>query len=69
MREDAGLPRAGAGDDEERPVDVEHSLALGRIQVGEELLVRSDGHASMLAAASGRRTGHVRLRRGLVCAP
>jgi hypothetical protein len=50
MREDAGLPRARAGDDEERPVDVEHGLALCRVEGGEELLVRGDGHASMLAA-------------------
>ena len=50
MREDAGLARARAGDDEKRPVDVEHRLALGRIEAGEELLVRGDGHASMLAA-------------------
>ena len=67
MGEDARLPRAGAGDDEERPLDVEHSLALGRIQVGEELVVRSDGHASMLAAASGSPAG--RVRRGHVSVP
>ena len=53
VREHARLPRARAGDDEQRPVDVEHGLPLGRIEVGEELLVRCDGHRPMLAAASG----------------
>ncbi len=53
MREHARLARARAGDDEQRPVDVEHGLALGRIEAREELLVRGDGHASMLAAPSG----------------
>ena len=51
--EDAGLPGACPRDDEQRPVDVEHGLALGGVEVGEELLVRGDGHGSMLAAASG----------------
>ncbi len=45
VREDASLPRPRPGDDEERPVDVEHRLALGRIEAGEELLVGRDGHA------------------------
>ena len=63
VREDAGLARARARDDEERPVDVEHCLALGRVEVGEELLVRSDGHGSMLAAASRRLSGRVRYQR------
>ena len=53
MGEHTGLPRARPGDDEQRPFDVEHGLALGRVEVGEELLVRGDGHGSMLAAASG----------------
>ena len=53
VREDARLPRPRPGDDEKRPLDVEHRLALRGIQVGEELLVRRDGHASMLAATSG----------------
>ena len=34
-------------------LDVEHRLALRRIEIGEELLVRGDGHASMLAATPG----------------
>ena len=49
--EHARLARAGAGDDEQRPLDVEHGLALGRVEVGEEVLVGCDGHAS---DASGR---------------
>jgi hypothetical protein len=53
MREDAGLPRPGTGDDEQWAVDVEHRLALGRVEVGQELLVRGDGHAPMLAATLG----------------
>ena len=56
--EDARLSRPGAGDHEQRPVDVECGLALGGIELVEELLVRRDGHASMLAAprrSSGRR--------------
>ena len=67
MREDAGLARARAGDDEKRPVDVEHRLALGRIEAGEELLVRGDGHASMLAATPSGRTCQVRSAHGVVC--
>jgi hypothetical protein len=50
MREDAGLARARPRDDEERSVDVEHRLPLGRVEAREQLLVRCDGHASMLAA-------------------
>ncbi len=46
MGEHAGLARARAGDDEQRPVDVENGLALGRVQVGEEIIVGCDGHAS-----------------------
>ena len=51
VREDTRLSRAGTGDDEQRAVDVQDGLALGRIQAGEEIIVRCDGHASMLAAA------------------
>jgi hypothetical protein len=32
---------------------VEHGVALGRVEVGQELLVRGDGHGPMLAAPSG----------------
>jgi hypothetical protein len=45
---------------------VEHRLALGRIEAGEELLVRGDGHASMLAAPRSGRTHHVRSGHGVV---
>ena len=56
MGEHAGLARAGAGDDEQRAVDVQDGFALGRIQAREEIIVRCDGHAS---DASGRpRGGH-----------
>ena len=51
MREHAGLPGARTGDDEQRAVDVQDGLALGRIEVGEEVFVGRDAHASMLAAA------------------
>ena len=60
--EHARLPRPGAGDHEQRPVDVERGLALGGIELGEELLVRRDGHASMLAAP--RRSPGRRVRTG-----
>jgi hypothetical protein len=43
--EDAGLPRAGAGDDEQRPLGGQDGLALGRVQVGEVGLGRGDGHS------------------------
>ncbi len=55
VREHAGLPGARSGDDEERAVDVQNGLALGRIEVGEEVFVGRDAHASMLAAVSARR--------------
>ena len=51
--ENARLARAGSGDDEQRPVDVEDGLALGRVQAGEEVFVGCDGHASMLAGLPG----------------
>ena len=51
----ARLPGAGAGDDEQRAVDVQDGLALRRIQAGEEVIVRCDGHASMLATSRGAR--------------
>jgi hypothetical protein len=50
MGQDACLPRPRARDHEQRPVDVEHGLPLGGIEIGEELLVGRHGHASMLAA-------------------
>ena len=49
MRQHPRLAGAGAGDHEQRPVDVQHSLALGRVQACEELVVRGDGHRPMLA--------------------
>ena len=48
--EHARLAGAGAGDDEHRPLGREHGLPLGGIQVGEVLLGRRDGHASIVAA-------------------
>ena len=57
VREDAGLARPRPGDDEERPVHVEHGLPLGRIEACEQLLVRGDGHGSMLAAPPARLPG------------
>jgi hypothetical protein len=36
--DDAGLPGAGAGEDEERPLSMEHGLTLGRVQILEELV-------------------------------
>ena len=62
--EHARLARAGPGDDEQRPLDVEHGLPLGRIQVGEELLVGCDGHAS---DASGPPRGADRRRNRQSC--
>ena len=48
--EDAGLPRARAGDDEQRALRVQHRLALGGVQVGEiGLRGGCNGHGSMLA--------------------
>ena len=69
--EDAGLPGARAGDDEQRPFGGEHGLPLRGIEVGEVLLRRGDGHGSMLArplwAAGPASLGPCRLepRRGL----
>ena len=48
--QDAGLARARAGDDEQRPLRVEDGLALGRVQVGEVGLGLGDGHQPMLAS-------------------
>ncbi len=42
--EHTSLARPGAGDDEERAVDVQHGLALGRVEACEQLLVRRDRH-------------------------
>ena len=50
--EHAGLPGPCSGDDEHRPVDVQDGFPLGRIQAGEQVLVRCDGHPAMLAAAA-----------------
>jgi hypothetical protein len=50
MREDAGLPRARAGDDEKRPFDVADRLELGLVEAVEEALGGRDRDLSMLAA-------------------
>ena len=52
--EDAGLPRAGAGDHEQRPLGRQHRLPLGRVQVGEVVLRLRDGHASDASGARQR---------------
>ena len=54
MGQHAGLARAGSGDDEQRAVDVQDGFALGRIQAGEEIIVRCDGHASDASGAPQR---------------
>jgi hypothetical protein len=48
--EDARLPGARPGDDEKRPLGREDRFPLRRIQVGEVLLGRRNGHPAMLAA-------------------
>ena len=52
MRQDARLPRARAGDDEQRPLGVLNGLALGLVEGCELGLGLRDGHAPMLAAAA-----------------
>ncbi len=44
VREDARLPRAGPGDDQDRAFRGENGLALGRVQVGEVLLGGGNRH-------------------------
>ena len=61
MGEDAGLSRACAGDDEQRPVDVEHGLPLGRIEPLEELVMGRDGHGVDASRGPRSRIGQVRL--------
>ena len=51
--EDARLPGARAGDDEERPLGGEDGLALGLVEVGEVALRGRDGHPPMLAVGCG----------------
>jgi hypothetical protein len=48
--EHARLPGARAGDDEKRPLGGKDRFSLRRIQVGEVVLGRRDGHPAMLAA-------------------
>ena len=48
MREHPRLPRACPGNDEQRPVEMQHRLALGGIEVGEKPLMRRGAHHSML---------------------
>jgi hypothetical protein len=48
--EHARLPGARPGDDEKRPLGGEDRFPLCRIQVGEVLLGRRNGHPAMLAA-------------------
>ena len=38
MGQDAGLARAGAGEDQQRPLAVVDRLALGRVEPGEQPL-------------------------------
>ena len=45
--DDAGLARSGAGQDQERPLAVQHGLFLGRVEVFEEI------HESVLAPRAG----------------
>lgn len=52
VRENARLPRARARDYEKGAVDVQNGLALCRIEVGQEIFMGRDAHASMLAALS-----------------
>jgi hypothetical protein len=51
VREDAGLPRAGTGDDEQRPFRVPDRLELRLVEAVEEALGRRDRDPPMLAAA------------------
>ena len=51
--EDARLPRAGTGDDEERALGREDRLALGLVEVGEVALGGRDGHRPTLAVGCG----------------
>jgi hypothetical protein len=53
MGEDAGLPRARAGDDQERTAGVPDRLELSLVQAVEEALGGRDGDPSMLAGAFG----------------
>ena len=53
MREDARLPGARSGDDEERPAGVPDRLELRLVQALEEALGGRDRDASMLAADHG----------------
>ena len=62
--EDARLPGAGAGDDEERPLGRENGLALGLVEVGEVALGGRDGHRPMLAVAARRCFAAARSRSG-----
>ncbi len=50
--ENAGLPRARSGDDEERSFGRPDRLELGLVEALEEALRRRDGDPSMLAVAS-----------------
>jgi hypothetical protein len=50
MREDARLPRARAGDDEQRPLGVPDRLELGFVEAVEEALGGCDRDQPMLAA-------------------
>ena len=52
MGEDARLPGACAGDDEQRPFGVLDRLALRLVKDGKVGLRLGDGHSSMLAATA-----------------
>ena len=52
IRENARLPRARAGDHEQRALGRENGLALSFVEVGEVALGGRDGHRPMLAVAA-----------------
>jgi len=54
VREDAGLPGARSGDDEERPRGVQDRVALGLVEVCKGALRGRDRDPSMLAVAASR---------------
>ena len=43
-RQHAGLSRTGAGEHEQRAVDVEHGLALRRVEAGGQLFIEQHRH-------------------------
>jgi hypothetical protein len=53
MGQDAGLARAGSGDDEKRPLRRPDRVELGLVEAFEEALGGRDCDPSMLAAGRG----------------